>query len=238
MASAVAELIAGKLAGLGWDEATLMWRFKDDMDGLKRTMIKLKAFMHDADLRESEDGDRREMVRVWKKDFKAAAYDIEDLLDKFEAIELIKQSQPKIKLFLSSYNPLLVQWTLAHKMKTVKEALDIIEKESDKLKLVSDNTPTWAKVNTDQAATSAWTSGDIDTEMVGRDTEKENIMKQLVESKAEEDILISIIPIIGLGGLGKTTLAQAIFSDKRSKIFDLRVWVYVSKKFDLLRIGK
>ncbi|CAN6343693.1 unnamed protein product [Urochloa humidicola] len=98
MASAVAELIAGKLAGLGWDEATLMWRFKDDMDGLKRTMVKLKAFMHDADLRESEDGDRREMARVWKKDFKAAAYDVEDLLDYFEAIELIKQGQPKVSI--------------------------------------------------------------------------------------------------------------------------------------------
>jgi hypothetical protein len=96
MASAVAELIAGKLAGLGWDEATLMWRFKDDMEGLKRTMVKLKAFMHDADRRESEDGDTRETVRVWKKDFKSAAYDVEDLLDKFEAIELIKQSQPKV----------------------------------------------------------------------------------------------------------------------------------------------
>jgi len=37
-------------------------------------------------------------MRVWMKDFKAAAYDIEDLLDEFEAIELIKQSQPKVQM--------------------------------------------------------------------------------------------------------------------------------------------
>lgn len=127
-----------------------------------------------------------------------------------------------------------MQCSLAHKMKTVKEALDSIVEEGVRLKLVSDNTPTWAKGNRDQA-TIPWTSVDTDIGMVGRDTEKENIMKQLLESKAEEHI--SIIPIIGLGGLGKTTLAQAIFSDKRSKIFDLKVWVYVSKKFDLPSIG-
>jgi hypothetical protein len=37
--------------------------------------------------------------------------------------------------------------------------------------------------------------------------------------------------------MGKTTLAQSIFSDSRTKTFDVRVWVYVSKKFDLQRIG-
>ncbi|XP_039822653.1 probable disease resistance RPP8-like protein 2 [Panicum virgatum] len=96
MASAVGGLIASKLAELVWDEATLLWRFKDDVDGLKRTMVKLQALMRHADRREGQDeGERREIMRVWMKDFKAAAYDIEDLLDEFDAIELIKQDQPK-----------------------------------------------------------------------------------------------------------------------------------------------
>ena len=99
MASAVGGLIASKLAELVWDEATLLWRFKDDVDGLKRTMVKLQALMRHADRREGqEEGERREIMRVWMKDFKAAAYDIEDLLDEFDAIELIKQDQPKVQM--------------------------------------------------------------------------------------------------------------------------------------------
>jgi hypothetical protein len=99
MASAIGGLIAGMLAGLAWDEATLMWTFKDDVDGLKRTMVKLQALMRHADRREGQDeGDRREIMQVWMKDFRAAAYDIQDLLDEFEAIELIKQSQPKVQM--------------------------------------------------------------------------------------------------------------------------------------------
>lgn len=97
MASAVGGLIAGKLAGLAWDEATLMWTFKDDVDRLKRTMVKLQALMRHAHRREGHDeGERREIRQICMKDFKAAAYDVEDLLDEFEAIELIKQGQSKV----------------------------------------------------------------------------------------------------------------------------------------------
>ena len=70
MASAVGELIAGKLAELVWDEATLLWRFKDDVDGLKRTMVKLQALMHHAHRREGQDGgERQEIMQIWMKDF-------------------------------------------------------------------------------------------------------------------------------------------------------------------------
>ena len=84
MASAIGGLIASKLAGLAWDEATLMWTFKDDVDELEKTMVKLQALMRYADQMESQDeGARREIVKIWMKDFTAAAYDVEDLLDEF-----------------------------------------------------------------------------------------------------------------------------------------------------------
>lgn len=96
-ASAVAGLIVGKLGGLAMAEATLMWGFKDDLDGMRETMEKLNALMLDADRRSSQDeGQSPETVRVWMKKFKSVAYDAEDLLDEFEAIELIKQSQAKV----------------------------------------------------------------------------------------------------------------------------------------------
>ncbi|CAL4991610.1 unnamed protein product [Urochloa decumbens] len=236
MANAIAGLIAGKLAELGWDDATLMWRFKDDVDGLRRIMVKLQALMHDAEQRACQDGgDRQETVQDWLKDFKAVAYNVDDLLDEFEATELIRQKQPKIKLLFSAYNPLLLRLTIGHKMKKVKEILNNIEKGGQALHLVPQDTPTWAQVCTNQASIAS-TNGYINIGMVGRNTEKEKIMKMLLKTEAEE--VISIIPIIGLGGMGKTTLAQAIFSDKRATIFDVRVWIYVSKKFYLQRIGE
>ncbi|KAL6847254.1 hypothetical protein ACP4OV_023107 [Aristida adscensionis] len=230
---AFAGLLAGKLGALVVNEATLLWSFRNDLEGLKETMELLHAMMHDADRRSGQG--QGQSVGVWMKRFRAAAFDVEDLLDKFEAVELIKQIQPKIKLVFSSYNPLLIRLTMAHKMKKVKKDLDIIKEDGQRLNLVPNySTPRSAEGITDQATVA--TSEDIAIRMVGRDNEKEKIMKLLLEREAEQ--CVSIIPIVGLGGLGKTTLAKAVFSDKRAKIFDLRVWVYVSKTFNLTRIGE
>ncbi|KAG2557154.1 hypothetical protein PVAP13_8NG164903 [Panicum virgatum] len=132
----------------------------------------------------------------------------------------------EIKLFFSSYNPFLLRFTIAHKMKKVKEVLTNIEKEGcGTLDLVPQDTSMWADEVARNQATISPTNGGIDIiRMVGRDTEKKKLIKLL---KSEADEVVSIIPI-----------PNQFFFDSRTKTFDLRVWVYVSKKFDLQRIGE
>ncbi|KAF2293680.1 hypothetical protein GH714_004123 [Hevea brasiliensis] len=51
---------------------------------------------------------------------------------------------------------------------------------------------------------------------------------------------IPVVAVVGMPGVGKTTLAQLLFNDSRvKKIFDKRrVWVHVSEEFDILKITK
>jgi len=70
----------------------------------------------------------------------------------------------------------------------------------------------------------------------GRDQDREKILKCLLEDASNSEEL-NIYPIVGMGGLGKTTLAKHVFNDHEiSKHFDLRIWICVSDDFNVKRI--
>lgn len=69
--------------------------------------------------------------------------------------------------------------------------------------------------------------------MVGFDKEAETVIKRLVEGSDE----LEVIPVVGMAGLGKSTLAIKIYNDSKiSYDFFSNIWVYVGQNYKLKEV--
>ncbi|XP_044459099.1 putative disease resistance protein RGA4 [Triticum aestivum] len=78
---------------------------------------------------------------------------------------------------------------------------------------------------------STTTSDIIESTLYGRETAKKSIIDSITHVKYSDKDL-TILPIVGSGGIGKTTLVQHIYhSQEVQKHFQVKVWICVSQNF-------
>ena len=81
-----------------------------------------------------------------------------------------------------------------------------------------------------------------ESEVYGREADREKIIKlflSLSDEVGNTAPKVQVIPIVGLGGVGKTTLAQIVYNDARvEENFQIRGWACVSDQFHLETITK
>ncbi|XP_042401039.1 putative disease resistance RPP13-like protein 1 [Zingiber officinale] len=68
----------------------------------------------------------------------------------------------------------------------------------------------------------------VESDVLGRVEEKDMLVEWLLSKDDTTRNGVSVMVVIGMGGLGKTTLAQ---HPRVKSYFDLRGWVYVSENF-------
>ncbi|KAL2990709.1 hypothetical protein AAZX31_11G217500 [Glycine max] len=77
-----------------------------------------------------------------------------------------------------------------------------------------------------------------DSDVTGREQDKGEIIKLLNQQDPNDDCnSLYVIPIVGMEGLGKSTLAKFVFNDKRiHECFPLKMWVCVSEDFHIKQL--
>ncbi|KAK3405565.1 hypothetical protein EUGRSUZ_K01810 [Eucalyptus grandis] len=116
-----------------------------------------------------------------------------------------------------------------NKIKEIRERLSRISTEKDQLELAERSADNDVAHYQSRPMTCSFIS---ELNIVGRDIDKDKIINLLMQSVDDENI--SVIPIVGIGGLGKTTLAKLVYNDDRvQEQFKLRKWVCVPEDLDL-----
>ncbi|KAJ4806707.1 NBS-LRR-like resistance protein [Rhynchospora pubera] len=178
-------------------------------------------------------------MKEWMQELEAAAHEAVDVLDEFryEALrsEAISQ-QPKasskvIKGFFTHENPFIFRDKMSKKLTKVLCTIGKIVSEMNTFNLTPRGPPT---ITIDRQTQSSVMESDI----IGREHEKEELIREVLNPQRERNN-ISVLAVIGMGGLGKTTLVQLVFNDKRVKEhFQLTLWVCVSTDFNVINIIK
>ncbi|XP_068337188.1 putative disease resistance RPP13-like protein 1 [Pyrus communis] len=202
----------------------------------RTTLSTIGAVLSDAEERQLTEG----VVKLWLDDLRDLAYDIEDMLDKFATqilkrmIEGREQANISNKIWRSFYKVKL-RFDMNFEMKKITERLQDISERKEQFGLK--DTGTSAK-----ESRSLQSSGVLNEKLVvGRDDDKREII-ELLSRKYEHagTVNFGVVAIVGMPGVGKTTLAQLVFNhkDDAMKEFEPKVWVSVSDDFDVVRVTR
>ncbi|KAK8307244.1 hypothetical protein V6Z12_D03G181300 [Gossypium hirsutum] len=235
MAQSFAFGIAGKLleklGNVAYEGICSAWGVRKEFEKLKDTLVAIRTVVLDAEQQQA----RTQELSLWLQRFKDACYDVEDLIDEFEIQALRRQvlergsTERKVRHFFSGSNPLAFRFRMGYKIKKANEMLNEIAANKAKFHLTE-------KHETNVIHRERETYSFVKTSsVIGRDEDKQHLQNFLINPTDGEDI--PVLPLVGIGGIGKTTLAQLVFNEESVKShFDLRTWVCVTEDFDIKQL--
>ncbi|XP_022158717.1 putative disease resistance protein RGA3 [Momordica charantia] len=217
-----------KVAKVAAEQIGLAWGLKKELHELREWLLKTETFLRDINKRKLH----HDSVRLWVDKLQHLVHEAEHLLDELVYEDLRRKvvtgKMKKVRDFVSPSNNILAfRVKMARKMKNITDLLCKHYCEAGPLGLVGDGS---AEIEIDIAQLRETISELDDFEVVGRDVEVSKIVNQLID--ATNTHVTSILPIVGMGGLGKTTMAKVVFNHERIKThFDKTIWVCVSEPF-------
>ncbi|CAK9136487.1 unnamed protein product [Ilex paraguariensis] len=213
---------------------------------LGKVLRTIEVLLNDAETKQISE----KTVNLWLEDLRDLAYDVDDLVDEVETealahklkteTEAAATSKVKVLNFLPTSltdfpRSIELKFKLEPKIKEIAVRLDDIAQLSGVLSLRATPEAGSCKSRERSLETSSLV---VESHVHGREKEKQEILELVLKDESNNDEA-RVIPIVGMGGVGKTTLVQLVYNDEKVKnFFDTKAWVCVSEEFDVFRITK
>ncbi|KDP44704.1 hypothetical protein JCGZ_01204 [Jatropha curcas] len=222
----VVEGILTRLFSLITEKIILTWGLSDELKCLQQSLSMMRDVLQDAE----EQQVTQKSVRRWLKKLEDVAYDAEDVLGEF-AYEILRQTveiQNQLEAKVSEFFPFskstrylkkaVFHVKMAHKVRDINESLDKIKREVADFGLRVTCADRALEGGLDRVTESVLDNSKV----VGRKDDVSKIVN-LLTCFSNQQVLI-VVSIVGMGGLGKSTLAKLVCKEgKEKKLFDVTI---------------
>ncbi|XP_048550586.1 disease resistance RPP13-like protein 4 [Triticum urartu] len=238
--NALASNVLNMLMEVGKEEVSLLLGVSGEINRMRVRLQDLRNFLTDADRRRITDNS----VQGWVTELKGVMYEATDILDlcQLKAMEqspLASQKGCFNQLFSCLRSPLFTH-DISSRIKVLNQRLDNIKERSAAFSFINLGSydDHGGKVHASLVASpSRETSGELDRsgvvgEKIEQDTRKlvEIMLTGIKGGTSHGDGKVMVFAIVGVGGIGKTTLAQKVFNDEAIQSeFDKTIWVSINQ---------
>ncbi|KAL7617809.1 hypothetical protein Lser_V15G03610 [Lactuca serriola] len=206
----------------------------------KNTLPMIQAVIADA----SQKQIKQRAVQLWVNNLQDLTYDIDDVLGDLATEALQRKLNQEAHASTSTSKVLKIIPTCCTNFtprsikygQKMSSRLDEITTKLDDLIVLKNSLGLNVNVESSNMIEGRLEENSLvdESKVMGREGDKEALL-----GNEESDQNVSIVSIVGMGGIGKTTLAKVLYNEEKVKDhFEVMAWVCVSEELDVFNISK